>query len=386
MPLLLMRNFPGTLLDQSCRASVRAPDRIRAAERGVPWGISESAYAFTDRAGNYQYHAFGVPGPRIEARPLRRSGHRPVRDGARGARRSGRRRARTSGGSARQGLDGRFGFYEALDYQPRARRCRRRRPKSRRAPAIVRAFFAHHQGMSLVAIANVLCDDAFVDPLSRRSARAGHASCFCRSGCRARRSCRSRVRPRARPRRHPLRVSRRGASARRTRRARTRSSCRTAATPRRSPTPAAVTARGAAWRSRASATIDTSDAGAHYIFLRDPWSGHVWSPTYQPVCHEPDNYDVTFDLDKVTFRARNGDFETQLQVTVSSEDDVEVRRLSIINRGDRAARDRGHQLRGDRAGASRGRLRASGVRQAVHRDRVRCAERRPAVQPAAARR
>ena len=61
MPLLLMRTFPGTLLDQSCRASVRRQiDYGR--ERGVPWGISESAYAFTDRAGNYQYRAFGVPG------------------------------------------------------------------------------------------------------------------------------------------------------------------------------------------------------------------------------------------------------------------------------------------------------------------------------------
>ena len=79
----------------------------------------------------------------------------------------------------------------------------------------------------------------------------------------------------------------------------------------------------------------TSDLGAHYIFLRDPWSGHVWSPTYQPVCREPDTYEATFDLDKVTFRSRNGDFDTQLQITVSSEDDVEVRRLSIRNRGDR---------------------------------------------------
>src|SRR5207244_1492129 len=70
-----------------------------------------------------------------------------------------------------------------------------------------------------------------------------------------------------------------------------------------------------------------------YIFLRDPWSGAVWSPTYQPACQEPDDYEAMFDLDKVTFRSRNGDFETQLQVSVSSEDDVEVRRLSIINRG-----------------------------------------------------
>ena len=61
MPLLLMRSFPGTLLDQSCRASVRRQIEY-GRQRGVPWGISESAYAFTDRAGNYQYRAFGVPG------------------------------------------------------------------------------------------------------------------------------------------------------------------------------------------------------------------------------------------------------------------------------------------------------------------------------------
>src|SRR5205085_9780496 len=61
MPLLLMRTFPGTLLDQTCSAVVDRQIEY-ARRRGVPWGISESAYAFTDRAGNYQYKAFGVPG------------------------------------------------------------------------------------------------------------------------------------------------------------------------------------------------------------------------------------------------------------------------------------------------------------------------------------
>src|SRR4029077_5721937 len=74
---------------------------------------------------------------------------------------------------------------------------------------------------------------------------------------------------------------------------------------------------------------------AHWIYLRDPWSGHVWSPTYQPVCQEPKEFETTFDLEKVTYRCRDGDFETLLQVVVSPEDDVEVRRLSITNRGDR---------------------------------------------------
>src|SRR4051794_6535325 len=61
MPQLLLRSYPGTLLDQSCRAIVRRQVQY-GAEQHVPWGILESAYALTDRAGNYQYKAFGVPG------------------------------------------------------------------------------------------------------------------------------------------------------------------------------------------------------------------------------------------------------------------------------------------------------------------------------------
>jgi cyclic beta-1,2-glucan synthetase len=78
-----------------------------------------------------------------------------------------------------------------------------------------------------------------------------------------------------------------------------------------------------------------TDAGPHYLYLRDPWSGRVWSATYLPVGAEPDSYEAMFELEKATFRRRDGDLETQVQIAVSSEDDVEVRRLSITNRGER---------------------------------------------------
>ena len=61
MPLLVMRSYPDTLLDESCRLVVRRQIDYAAA-RGVPWGISESAYNVVDRHGTYQYKAFGVPG------------------------------------------------------------------------------------------------------------------------------------------------------------------------------------------------------------------------------------------------------------------------------------------------------------------------------------
>src|SRR5207344_2712073 len=61
MPLLVMRSYPDTLLDESCRLAVRRQIDYAAA-RGVPWGISESAYNVVDRHDTYQYRAFGIPG------------------------------------------------------------------------------------------------------------------------------------------------------------------------------------------------------------------------------------------------------------------------------------------------------------------------------------
>src|SRR5690606_3689444 len=60
MPVLVMRSFPHTVLDQSYHGAVRRHIAYAAA-RGVPWGISESAYNFRDRQLTYQYRAFGVP-------------------------------------------------------------------------------------------------------------------------------------------------------------------------------------------------------------------------------------------------------------------------------------------------------------------------------------
>src|SRR5258707_6634765 len=61
MPLLIMRGYPGTLLDQTHRAIV-ARQIEYGRERSVPWGMSESAYNARDLQLNYQYGPFGVPG------------------------------------------------------------------------------------------------------------------------------------------------------------------------------------------------------------------------------------------------------------------------------------------------------------------------------------
>ncbi len=90
MPLLVMRAYPGTLLDETYNAVVRRQIEY-GTQRGVPWGISESAYYAQDLDKNYQYRAFGVPGPRPEARPGGRSRRRALCLGPGGADRSARR-------------------------------------------------------------------------------------------------------------------------------------------------------------------------------------------------------------------------------------------------------------------------------------------------------
>src|SRR5207253_3681436 len=79
----------------------------------------------------------------------------------------------------------------------------------------------------------------------------------------------------------------------------------------------------------------TRDADGQFIYLRDVRSGTVWSATYQPTRHEPDEYVVAFRAERATFRRRDDEVSTELDIAVSTEDDVEVRRVTIVNQSSR---------------------------------------------------
>ena len=148
MPLLVMPTYENTLLDQTCRAAVERQIAY-GAQRGVPWGISESGYNTVDAALNYQYRAFGVPGlgfkrglaedlviaPYASALALMvapeaacRNLQRLAADGLAGASASTRRST-----------------------------TRRRALPRGQTSAIVRSFMAHHQGMSLLVARATCC-------------------------------------------------------------------------------------------------------------------------------------------------------------------------------------------------------------------------------------
>ena len=91
----------------------------------------------------------------------------------------------------------------------------------------------------------------------------------------------------------------------------------------------------------------------------------MWSAAYQPTRREPEEYVVSFRPERAIYRRIDDGIETRLEVAVSPEDDVEVRRLSLANRGDRPREIEVTSYVEPVLGAATRRLRASRVRQAV---------------------
>lgn len=150
MPSLWMETHPDTLLDRATLEAVRA-QRAYGDRRNIPWGISESGYAEKDDGGGYKYFAFGLPGLALRSSNAQLlvvspystllALHVDSDEALKNLRRM-----------ERAGWLGALGFYEAVDFGEDEKGRRRRQPE------IVRCWMAHHQGMSLLAIANFLGD------------------------------------------------------------------------------------------------------------------------------------------------------------------------------------------------------------------------------------
>ncbi len=327
MPDLVMSSPEGSLLSQTYELIVRRQIEY-GGERGMPWGVSESAYNARDLNLNYQYSSFGVPGLGLK---------RGLSEDVVIAPYATALAAMIDPSAAFQnflaleaaGASGAYGFYEALDYT------------SARLPdgetvAIVRSFLAHHQGMSLVALANLLNDGAM--------RRHFHAEPMVQA---AELFLQERT-PRdvlvARPRAEEVSVS-----------AQVRElpapSLRRFTTPNSSIPRTHLLSNGryavmlttagsgySRWRDIAVTRWRedaTRDCWGSYIFLRDVQTSEVWSAGYQPTGVEPDAYEVSFHEDRAEFMRRDRSLTTTLDVVVSPEDDAEIRRVSITNLGTR---------------------------------------------------
>jgi len=327
MPALVMRSPEGSMLSQTYRQIVRRQIDY-GDERNVPWGVSESAFNARDLTLTYQYSGFGVPGLGLK-RGLSEDIVISPYSTALAAMIFPTAALENFKRIAKAGGKGRYGFYEALDYT------KTRLPEGEDV-AVIHAFMAHHQGMSLVALANVLEDGVMrarfhADPivqatellLQERTPRDALVA-----------------RPRAEEVSAAAKV--RDVIAPVVRRFTTADD----------PTPRTqllsngnytvmITAAGSGysrWRDIAITRWRedaTRDCWGAYFFLRDEQSGNIWSPGFQSTGAEPDSYEAEFYEDHAEFVRRDRSLNTKMEVVVSSEEDAEVRRVSITNQGAR---------------------------------------------------
>ena len=125
------------------------------------------------------------------------------------------------------------------------------------------------------------------------------------------------------------------------------------------------------WREDA-----TCDDWGSYVFLRDVASGKVWSAGFQPSGVGPDSYEVVFNEDRAQFTRHDGSLTTVQEIVVSAEDDAEVRRISLTNGGSHVREVELTSYCRDRAGAAGGGRGASGLLETVRADRISCRRRR----------
>jgi cellobiose phosphorylase len=325
MPLLLMHSWRETLLDRTYRSVVRRQIEY-GRERGVPWGVSESAFNARDVEATYQYQAFGVPGLGLK-RGL--SDDVVIAPYATMLATQVDRTAALANLSllAKDGALGRYGYYEAIDYTPG-------RVEAGARGAVVRTYMAHHQGMSLLALANGILPDV----MQRRF----HADPLVHSAELLLQERVPRIVEPATP--HVEEVE--FVKARRELPQLIERSYATADTQ----APAThflsngrysvmVTNAGGGYSRWADLAVSryrediTRDCWGQFVYLRDVATGRVWSATHQPVGAPADDYHCTLAAGRAEYRRRDGNIETHTEITVSPEDDVEVRRLSITNQG-----------------------------------------------------
>jgi cyclic beta-1,2-glucan synthetase len=324
MPQLVMPAWPGSLLDESARVAV-ARQIAWGREQGMPWGISESGYFLTDAGQNYHYRAFGVPGLCLERGS---SQNRVIAPYATALAILVAPSEATNNliEMAARGWWSQWGFYEAIDFTPA------HLPPGETV-GVVREYMAHHQGMSLAAFGECLNGA----PLQRRFAADPELAAALL--LLQERMPRDATLVEATPPALDARAEEDAAPA-----------------PQRSYSQANAPARPAVqllgngnyqlmlthngagysrwkdlavtrWREDA-----TRDDWGTFVYIRDADSGKVWCTAAAASASPCTTRETLFDDARIEQHLTMDQLDARVQIVVSAEDDIELRRLRLTNR------------------------------------------------------
>ena len=323
MPFLIMRNYENTIFDETYSFVIRAQKKY-GKQRNIPWGISECGYSALDFNLNYQYKAFGVPELGLK-RGLANDMVVTPYASLLALSIDPEAAVKNLRELEKMGTDGGWGYYEAIDFTPS-------RLDKDIHYRIVRSFMAHHQGMSLAALnnffySNILQERFHANPVSKtaelllqekspgkvlyaKEYKEEYTAYFRRTEQSNSEVTRTFGQPRVLP--PNVHILSNGDYS------------------------VMITDGGSGYSMEGVLAVtrwspDYFQKNGLYIFVRNINSNEVWSSTYDPSGKEPEKYKVIFSPDKAEFTRKDGNLETYTEITVSPEDNAEVRRIAITN-------------------------------------------------------
>ena len=317
MPLLFMKNYPNTLLDESYKFSYFCQkDYVAGVSRKLPWGISESAYNELDNSLNYKYRAFATPYLKAKESSDNRIVLAPYaslmvmelfpRDVYKNILKF-----------RELDMTGKYGLYEAYDYDNKG---------------VVEAFFAHHQGMILAGLTNYLKDGAIknyfhhnvniktYDILLKEKVQVKADIDMKMADYKKYNYAKEGIENDIRyfnyisympevsvlsNRKYALLMNDRGDSFSRYR-----------------------TLQLNRYRK-----VTEQDYGM-FMYIKDLDTDYVWSNTYAPVNKKCDNYEVVFASDNIKYIRKDGVITTKTEIIVMSSHHGEIRKVTFRNNSD----------------------------------------------------
>ena len=328
MPALFTKNFTGTFLSDSCYTALEA-QLCYGRDHKVPWGISESGYYAFDVNLNYQYRAFGVPdlgykrdmpddlviAPYASLLGLSLQPQAVLENMA---------------SLEKLNMLGRYGFYEAVDYT-------KTRLSANQTSALVQSYMAHHQGMILLAACNYLSENVMVERF-HADERIQSVELLLQEKI---------------PQNPPIEYPHPDEPVDLPERMRTIVSAPwhvpvdslipQAHVLSQGDTSVLITSAGGGysqWREFALTRwqADTTlDQWGTWIYIQDCESGALWSATCQPIGCASEPQEVLFFPHKVEFQRSDNGISLHTEITISANG-VEIRRVNILNDGDRPRR------------------------------------------------
>lgn len=326
MPLLIMRNYHNTLLDETYSFAIKSQKKY-GKQRSMPWGASESSFNSLDVNLDYQYKAIGVPWLGLKRGLVEDAVTAPYATFLALLVKPGEAYRNLEYLKA-EGMKGAFGYYEAADYTPE-------RLDFQGEKAIIKSYMAHHQGMTLLALNNTLnanrMQKRFMSdprmnaaqlllqervPLnvvftkeSKEKIQPAKVVVYPDNGSRRQYDCPSPGLPK-------VHVLSNGSYS------------------------VMVTDKGTGYSNSKTASITrwredpVLDRYGMFFYIRNMEENRLWSAAYAPLNVLPEEYHVDFKADKASFSRKDGAVSTKTETIVASGDNGEIRRIKLTNNGE----------------------------------------------------